>query len=69
MTETLIVSLTSATCLLTTLAVVNYRLGQYLNPPLKADIEAVNKAVAAQKAELEDVRNKLSRISLDKGLR
>jgi len=56
-------------CFIALLAAVNYRVGQILNPPLKAELEALQKDNETVKAELADIRNRISQVSIDKGFR
>ena len=69
MTETLIICITATTCLLATLAVANYRLGQYLNPPVKPAIDALTEQNARLQTELNDIRTRINKITIDKGMR
>lgn len=69
MTDTLIICITATICVLSILAVANYRLGQYLNPPVKSDLEALQSQYKAIQSELQDVRNRMNKISIEKGMR
>ena len=69
MIDTLIISLTSAVCILATLAVANYRIGQLINPPVKKDLEALAAQHKAVMQELAEVRNRINKISIEKGMR
>jgi hypothetical protein len=51
------------------LVMVDKRLGQYLNPPLKDELMAVKDELAKQKTDNNETRNKVNTLMLDKGFK
>lgn len=69
MIETSIIVGTTAICFLAALIAADRRLGQYLNPPLRAEIETLRSEIKALQSEISDTRKKLNNIALDRGFK
>jgi len=58
-----------AICFLAMLAVVNYRVGQYLNPPIVQEIGIIKKQITAVEVELREVSSQVSNMVIDRSMR
>ena len=69
MLETALIVGTVAACFLILVAVVNHRVGQYLNPPLREEIEELKADQKLVGFELDKLNDRVNDIVVNKGMR